>query len=254
MAIHDDGAQLRSTVATSCRVLAAQGLVGGILGHVSARVADAELVVRCRGEQEGGLRRSLPSDIWRLTFAGEPIDLPLGYEAPKELAIHTELLRARPDLGAVVHAHPRSALLAGLAGLTARPVFGAYNIPAMRLAVDGVPVYPRPVLITRPELAREMVAAMGSRPVCILLGHGITVAAESVEQATVLAVNLNELLTITVELAWLGATPGTVRAEDLDELPDLGAGFNDELTWQSLVAELGDADLPGARRSQLVVS
>jgi len=81
-----------------------------------------------------------------LTFAGEPIDLPLGYEAPKELAIHTELLRARPDLGAVVHAHPRSALLAGLAGLTARPVFGAYNIPAMRTGGRwgaGVPE-PRP--------------------------------------------------------------------------------------------------------------
>jgi hypothetical protein len=45
----------------------------------------------------------------------------------------------RPRAGAVVHAHPRAVLACGIAGLELRPVFGAYNIPAMRLAADGIP-------------------------------------------------------------------------------------------------------------------
>jgi 3,4-dihydroxyphthalate decarboxylase len=108
------------------------------------------------------------------------------------------------------------------------------------LAREGVPVYHRPVLITRRDLAAEMADAMGHSRTCLLRGHGITVAAETVEQATVLAVNLSVLLSVTVELARLGVQPPEVDARDLAELPDLGPSFNDRYAWQALVAELGD--------------
>jgi ribulose-5-phosphate 4-epimerase/fuculose-1-phosphate aldolase len=244
MKIHHDGPQLRRTVAEACRVLAAKGLVDGILGHVSARVSADEVVIRCRGPRERGLAMSTSDDVWRVTLDGGLVDLPAGYTPPKELALHTELLRERPAIGAVVHAHPRSALLCGLAGLEPRGVFGAYNIPAMRLGLAGVPVYPRPVLITRRELALEMIEAMADADVCLLRGHGITVAADTVEQATVLAVNLHVLLEVTVQLAQLRADPPEVDERDLAELPDLGSSFNDLLAWQALVAEL--PDLPAA--------
>ena len=52
-----------------------------------------------------------------------------------------------------------------------------------------------------------MLAAMGDRRVCILRGHGITVAGESIEQATVTAIDLDELCRVTVRLAELGASP-----------------------------------------------
>jgi ribulose-5-phosphate 4-epimerase/fuculose-1-phosphate aldolase len=242
--VHEDGLELRATIASACRVLAAKGLVEGILGHVSARVSADEVVVRSRGADESGLRRSRHGDVWRFTYDGESVDAPEGFAAPNELPLHTEVLRTRPEVGAVVHAHPPAALLAGLADLEPRPVFGAYNIPAMRLALGGVPVYDRSVLITTRELASEMVQAMGGAATCLLRGHGITVAAETVEQATVLAVNLNELYRVTVELARLGAHPREVDPRDLAELPDLGSGFNDQLTWQALVAE-SEERLPG---------
>jgi ribulose-5-phosphate 4-epimerase/fuculose-1-phosphate aldolase len=138
----------------------------------------------------------------------------------------------------VVHAHPRSALLCGLAGLNVRPVFGAYNIPAMRLALRGVPIFPKTALVTRPELAREVVAAMAESDACLLLGHGVVVGGETVEQATVRTVDLDVLLDVTVRLKELGAEPEKLSAEDLAELPDLGSAFNDQLAWRALVAEL----------------
>jgi ribulose-5-phosphate 4-epimerase/fuculose-1-phosphate aldolase len=244
MTVHDDGPALRETVATACRVLAEKGLVEGILGHVSARVASDELVVRCRGAGERGLRRTRADEVWRVTLDGDAVDVPDGFKAPNELPIHTELMRGRPEVGAVLHAHPPAALLAGLAALEPRAVFGAYNIPAMRLALDGVPVFPRPVLITRAELAAEMLDAMGGADVCLLRGHGITVAAETVEAAVVRAVNLNVLLEVTVELARLGARPPALDDRDIAELPDLGSAFNDRMTWQALVADLGEERAP----------
>lgn len=225
--------ELRATVATACRVLEREGLVRGILGHVSARV-EGGMLVRCRGPEERGLHATGPEDVRLVDLDGQGEELAGGWRVPAELALHAEVYRARPEAGAVVHAHPPAALLAGLAGLEPRPVFGAFNIPALRLALDGVPRYPRPVLITRAELAREMLAAMGGRDVCLLVGHGITVVGGSVEQATVRAVDLNELLGVTVALAQLGASPPEVSEEDLAELPDLGSRFNDGLVWRAL--------------------
>lgn len=233
---------LRRKVAVACRVLAHRGLVDGVLGHVSARIGDGTHVIRCRGPRESGVGLTQVEDVCRITADGVLVEPESEWSVPKETPIHTGLLARRPEIGAVVHAHPPAALLSGLANLTPRPVFGAFNIPAMRMALEGVPVYPRPVLISRPELADEMIDAMGDRSICLLRGHGITVVGTSVEAATVAAVNFNELLVVTVDLARLGADPPDLSPEDLTELPNLGQAFNDGLAWRALVAELEHSD------------
>jgi ribulose-5-phosphate 4-epimerase/fuculose-1-phosphate aldolase len=232
-----DLAELRRTVAQSCRVLAQHGVVEGILGHVSARVGEDAMLIRCRGDEDRGLRFTTEADVRLVDLDGNHLEDSPGYDAPKELPIHGELMRARLDVGSVVHGHPWSALVCGLAELPLRPVIGSFNIPAMRIAVAGVPVFPRSCLITRPELAAQMMAAMGDRDVCLLRGHGITVAAPTVEAATVRALDLDVLARVTVALAGVGARDvPEVSAEDMAELPDLGAGFNEQRVWRHLVA------------------
>lgn len=51
----------REAVAMACRVLAHRGLAEGILGHISLRITDTELLVR--GPQERGLAYTEASDI-----------------------------------------------------------------------------------------------------------------------------------------------------------------------------------------------
>jgi ribulose-5-phosphate 4-epimerase/fuculose-1-phosphate aldolase len=242
MAVGDDTDELRAqreVVADACRILAAEGLVEGTLGHVSARVGDDRMLVRARGPAERGLAYTSPEDVRLVDFDGRGDDADAGYAMPNELPIHGELFRARPEVGAVVHAHPSAVLLCGIADLELRPVFGAFNIPAMRMALDGVSVYPRAVLIRRAELAAEMLAAMDGKSVCVLRGHGITAVGETVQQAVVRAVNLNVLATVTAELARLGRSASDISAEDIVELPDLGSRFNDETNWRCLRAKLG---------------
>jgi 3,4-dihydroxyphthalate decarboxylase len=237
----------RETVAQACRILALEGLVEGVLGHVSARVDGGRMLLRCRGPRERGLAFTSSADVRLVDLDGRGDDPAGGYAVPNELPIHGELLRAHPEVGAVVHAHPPAVLLCGLAGLELRPVFGAYNIPAMRLALEGVPVYPRSVLISRRELAGEMIATMRGRPLCVLRGHGITVTGTSVEQAVVRALNLEALARVTLALAQLGREPAELPPEDVAELPDLGSAFNDEAVWRYHVAKARRLEQRGGR-------
>jgi len=232
------------TVALACRILANAGLAEDILGHVSVRVGADTMLVRCRGPEERGLLFTLEDDIRLVDLAGAG-DLD-GWSVPSELPIHAELLLARPDVDAVVHCHPPSVLAAALAGVELRPVFGAYNIPAARMALDGVPVYPRKILVRRPELGRELVAAMGAAPVCVLNGHGIATVGSgpyAVEQAVVRALNLDVLARVSVEQALLGDRAEDLTPEDIAELPDLGSAFNDLNVWRHHVARLRHAGL-----------
>lgn len=232
----------RRTVAQACRIVALAGLSEDILGHVSLRLDEERMLLRCRGPQERGLLHTTTEDVRvvRLDGAGEPGD---GYRAPHEAPIHAELLRARPDVRAVVHAHPRHAVLAELAGLPLRPVLGAYHIPAYRMAVDGVPVYPRAVLVSTPALGRELAGATGSADQCVLHGHGVVTLGRSVEQAVTRALALEELSRWAVELARLGAEPPAVPEADRRLLPDLGSELNDRSLWRHHLARLERAGL-----------
>lgn len=229
--------ELRATVAQACRVLAVEGLVEGILGHVSVRTGADRMLIRCRGANEHGLLFTEDADVRLTDFDGTFIEPDDGYKVPNELPIHGELLRARPEVNAVVHAHPRAVLVCGIAGLELRPIIGSYNMPAMRMALGGIPVYPRSVLIRRPDLAHEMMAAMGDRPVCVLKGHGLTVTGDSVEQAVVRALNLNALAEVTLAVAQAGGRAEDIPLEDIAELPDLGSAFNDLAVWRYHVAK-----------------
>ena len=230
-------AELRDRIALACRILAMEGAADGVLGHVSVRAGPDRMLIRGRGPEDHGLLFTTQQDIRLVDFDGAGDDPEAGYAMANERPIHGETLRARPQVHAVVHAHPPAVLACGIAGLPLRPIFGAYNIPAMRLAADGIPVYPRSVLIRTPELAREMLDCMTDRPVCVLRGHGLTVTGATLEQAVVRTLNLNILATATLAAAQAGRPAPDIPAEDIAELPDLGAAFNDLSVWRYYVAK-----------------
>lgn len=235
--------ELRSLVVQACRVLAHQGVVDTVLGHVSCRVGPDLMLIRCRGPEEKGLRFTTPGDVRLVHFDGSWAEDSEGYTPPNELPIHGETLRRRTELGAVVHAHPPAVVACSIAGLELRPIFGSFNIPAMRLAARGVPVYNRSVLIRRADLAAEMLAAMGTARCCVLAGHGVTVAGGSVEDATVATLDLNALASMTLMVAATGREPEVVPPEDMAELPDLGSELNLRSVWRHFVALAGAAGL-----------
>jgi ribulose-5-phosphate 4-epimerase/fuculose-1-phosphate aldolase len=233
-------AERRALVAQGCRVAAARGLVDGILGHVSLRVDDDHLLVRCRSDTDSGVAFTRPTDVRLVRLdgtAGAPGELD-GYRVPNELPIHVETMLVDSGHRAVAHLHPPAIVAADLAGIAIRPIYGAYDIPGAWLARGGVPVYERAVLIRNSALAKEMVAAMRGRPVVILRGHGITSAADTVQQAVLQAISLNELARMALRVRAAGGTPRDIDDADWDDLPDLGPGFNTDAAWRHEVARL----------------
>jgi 3,4-dihydroxyphthalate decarboxylase len=232
---------VRHDIADACRVMATRGLADGVLGHVSVRVDAEHLLVRCRGPRERGLAFTEPADVRLVNLDGEG-DLEGGYSVPNELPLHTEVLRSRPEVRSVVHAHPFAVVAADLAGLAIRPILGAYDIPGAHLAAGGVPVHPRAVLVRDRRLAAEMVASMGNRPVVVLRGHGLTSTGDNPAHAVLRAISVDTLARMALAVASAGGTPVDLPDADLAELPDLGSGFTESTAWRHELARLTGAE------------
>jgi len=144
---------------------------------------------------------------------------------------------------AVVHAHPPAVVAASVADLPWLPIVGSYDIPAARMAADGIPVWSRSALVRRTELASDLLDVMGERPVCVLRGHGLLSVAEgepatAIAAAVVRAVAVDSLARMMLSVASTGATLRAIPDEDLAELPDLGGGFNVATMWRHLLTRL----------------
>ena len=226
--------------------MAACGLVEHVLGHISVRVSSDELLVRCRGPVESGLASTTVGDVKLVPLHG---DRDLGaWSVPNELPIHRVLLRRRPSVTAVVHAHPPAVVAWSLLDEPLVPLYGAYDIPGARLAADGIPTWDRSALVRTDELAGAMADALGDRPVVILRGHGIVSVAEgdaavAVPQAVLQATTVDALARMSLAVRRAGGTPRPIADEDLAELPDLGGAFNVESRWRHLLTRMGNPAL-----------
>lgn len=211
---------LRAKVAISCRILALEELAEETLGHVSVRVPGSDdILIRCRGEDERGLLYTEKEAVRRADFNGRGPDLQ-GYRIPNEFPIHSEIYRHRPDVGCVVHAHPPTALLCGIAGVEIRPVFGGYSPQGLRLSLSGIPIYDRSITLTSRESVAPLLQVMGDRDVCLLKGHGIVVTGKTVEEATMRAIQVEKLARIAWQLALVGKPVADISPEDVAYFTD----------------------------------
>jgi ribulose-5-phosphate 4-epimerase/fuculose-1-phosphate aldolase len=230
---------IRETIATGCRILAQHGLAHEILGHVSARIdGTTDMWIRCRSADERGVRYTSADAVQRVDLDGRgPVEA--GYQLPMELPIHGRILAARPEVAAVVHAHPTYAVLCGLADVPLLPIYGAFDTTMVELTSRGIPTYPRSRLINDDHSAAELIAAMDGRDACLMRGHGVTVVGRSVEEAVLRAVRLERLAWFTWQLAAAGRTPSAISDEDLaffSSDPALGIPRATEWAWRYYVA------------------
>ena len=229
-------AALAKKVALSCQILAKLGLFKETTGHVSARSSDGKrMLIRGRGREEKGLLFTTAKDVVLSDFDGHRIPKDGVLKPPNESCIHGELYKAHPHVGAVVHAHPASIVLASMAGIEMRPIFGGYDPRAMRLAISGVPVYRSSLTLHSKEQVHEMMKVMGQSDVCVLRGHGVVVCGKDVEQATITAIKLDHLAKLNLQAASLGKVPA-ISEEDQNAFMTRGrtgmGGGGAETLWR----------------------
>jgi L-fuculose-phosphate aldolase len=96
--------EIRALVATGSRILAAAGQGDLIWGHASARDPDGHGV--WLKSARWGLEEVTPDRVHLVSEDGQVLE-GTG-ERHSEYPIHTEVMIARPDVGGVVHTHPRT--------------------------------------------------------------------------------------------------------------------------------------------------
>lgn len=103
----------REQVAEVCRRMHERGLIAGGEGNVSVRLSPSRLLVTPSGVNKGFLR---PIDLVATDLQGRPEVR--GAKVSTEVRLHLVAYRVRPDVGAVVHAHPPTAVAFTLAGMS----------------------------------------------------------------------------------------------------------------------------------------
>jgi ribulose-5-phosphate 4-epimerase/fuculose-1-phosphate aldolase len=250
--------ELREKVALSCRILAQHGLVRGSTGHVSVRIPGTdEILMRGRPKVDKGLRYAEPTSVIRVGSDGNVIGDTGGVARVSEVYIHTEIIKKRPEVNCVIHAHPTGVLLCTMNGVTLRPIFSGYMPGAMRMAAEGVPIYHRSITLQNIEETTPFVEVMGNKNVCLMYGHGIAVAGKTVEEATSRAIGLETLARINWFAALKGHAP-EISDEDKQEWArrarvsaERGGGGGDEgrdggwAYYVNLLDQPGQVDVTG---------
>ena len=199
-----DAFDLREHLIATARAMQAAGLNRGTAGNVSVRCGDGFLITPT----------GMPCDV--LTAD----DIPLlardgtseGRRQPSsEWRFHRDLYAARPEAGAVLHAHsPFAVALACL-----RRDIPPFHYMIARFGGDTIRCADYAIFGSQ-ELSTAAMAALEGRKGCLLANHGQLVAGRDLGEALALAVELEELCEQYWRACQIGRpvllTPGEMRA------------------------------------------
>jgi len=214
--------QRRQLVDTGKR-LAERRLIAGCDGNISVRVARDRLLVTPSGLNKGRLR---PSDLVVTDLAGRKIEGDC--EASSEIRMHLYAYAQRPDVGAVVHAHPPCATAFAVAG---RPL-PADVLPEVIALVGQIPLteYAAPGTDEVPGVLEPYIAA---HTAFLLRNHGVLTLGYALEEAYHRMETVEQYAHILMLAAPLGEL-SRVPARDLERLtglrpqyPDAAGRWND---------------------------
>ncbi len=214
----------RELLAKACRVLGKLDVTKSTFGHISQRLPGEELLlIRARGPGESGIRFTAAEDIILVDFDGNKVAGRSDLDVPKEVFIHTCLFKARPELRSVLHAHPATVMLFTICNKPLLPLFGAYDPACLRLVQTGLSSFPSSILISDETRGKSLAEAIRSSKACLMRGHGITTCGASVEEATLTAINLNEIADINYR-AYLLGDPQPISQEDMASFEEMKEG------------------------------
>lgn len=183
--------RIRAGIVEVGQRLHARGLIAGNEGNISVRCGE-ELLVTPGGVCKGFLR---PEDIVTTDLEGRPRE----GRATSEILMHAAVYRRRPDVTAVVHAHPPTATGFAVAGVPLdRPVLAE---PVVTLG--PVPVIPYGTPSTA-DLAERVAVAVDTAHALLLANHGALTVGETLDRAWERMETLEQFARITLVARLLG--------------------------------------------------
>ena len=206
--------QLKDKLAFSCNILAHEGHWDNILGHVSVRLPGQNRILM--KPHSFGFEEIRPQHIIVVDIeTGKKVQG--SHERHSEVFIHTEIMKARPDVNCVVHSHPPYATAFGALGQKLRPISHEGSI-----FYDGLPTFDHTTaLIRTPDLGVEVARCLGKCRGLLMKNHGSTVVGESIETATLYSIFLEKaariqlMATASGDPSWTADEEAAVKFEQI---------------------------------------
>lgn len=150
-------------------------------GHASMRAGENRMLINIGSCQRS---RLTTDDICTIDFDGNLIE---GHgRPPLEFQLHAGIYKARPDVDAVIHAHPHWSTILTTAGVGYLPVYAQGSL------VHPLPVLDSPDSINTPDMAKRLTDVLGDRPAALMKAHGAVTAGRSIVDAFVLMTYLED--------------------------------------------------------------
>jgi L-fuculose-phosphate aldolase len=218
----------KDELALCLRMLEHQGIID-YNGHASIR-CDAGMLINVGSSQRS---RLTADDICLIDLDGNLIE---GKgKPPLEFHLHAGIYKARPDVGAIVHAHPQWSTYLTMTGHDYSPVF------AQGTLVHPVPVLDTPDSINSPEMSAKLGAVMNDRPAALMKSHGAVTVGADIAEAFVLITYLEENARRQYMALQIG-TPYAFSAAEIEAArTKLYTPSLFSRTWDHFAAKLEDA-------------
>lgn len=189
-------------LALACRVLAMEGHNDITLGHMSLRDPQGRGLWLKKSKR--GLDEIFGADDYVLIdFDGNPLsDGPRHSEWP----IHTEILKARPDVHVIGHTHAYYSVLFS----AAEQELAAFNHEGANLLGNLARFRDTAGLINTVSLGRSLAQSLGQMSVVLMKNHGITFVGAGIEEATLYGMFVERACKAQIEIAatgWTWTTP-----------------------------------------------
>ena len=200
-------------MAQCCRQLAERGLIAGQDGNIAVRIGKDRVLVTPRG-----LIKALvtAADMVEVDLAGRKRH---GRHNPtSELDLHLRILTRRPDVAAVVHAHPPTATAFSVAG----EGFYAFVLPELILLCGRVPLVPYGTPGTR-EVADRLEPHLAGHQAWLLANHGAVTVGATLDAAWIRMESLEHSARIVFAARALGHV-NELAPEAVARLEGAGAG------------------------------
>jgi L-fuculose-phosphate aldolase len=176
-----DERAVRQSIVEACRQMNALGLNQGTSGNISVRWQGGVLITPSGLPYE----RMRPDDIVPIELDGASTHR---LQPSSEWRFHCDIMKARADVEAIVHAHPIYATAFAIC---------RKEIPAVHymIAAAGGPTIRCGAYAGygTAELSRVAVAALEGRSACLLANHGMIVTGADLDKAMWLAVEVETL-------------------------------------------------------------
>src|SRR4051794_3054060 len=172
--------ELSHELVCALRMLEAAGIID-FNGHASIRTPNGRFLINSGPSVRS---RLTAGDVVEVDAEGRLVDG--AAEPPMEVPIHAGIYRRRPDVGAIVHAHPKWSTFLSM---TARPYEPVFPQGAL---LGRPPVYTDVLSVNTPERGEALASTLAGEAAVILPSYGTVVVAPDMIRCFALTIYLEE--------------------------------------------------------------